>query len=161
MRGKQAPKRNILPDARYQSVEVARFINYVMNDGKKSIAQKIVYTAFDRIAEVTKQDPLGVFDEAIKNVTPLVEVRSRRVGGANYQVPMPVRGERKYALTFRWVLGAARGRKGRPMHQKLADELVAAFNKEGDAMKKRNDVHRMAEANRAFAHFARFSSKRR
>ena len=161
MRGKQAPKRKILPDPRYQSTLVAKFVNYVMREGRKLTAQRIVYDAFDLIKERLNIDPLDVFDTAIKNVTPLIEVRGRRVGGANYQVPFPVRGERKHALTFRWVLAAARNKKRKSMAEKLADELVAAYNKEGDAMKKRNDVHRMAEANRAFAHFARFSKRKK
>lgn len=157
MRGKQAPKRKILPDPKYQSTVVAKFINYVMREGKKSTAQKVVYGAFDAMAEKTKADPLELFDEALKNITPIIEVRGRRIGGANYQVPVPVRGERKYALAFRWILDASRRKKGRPMAEKLAGELLAAVNKEGDAVKKKNDVHRMAEANRAFAHFARFA----
>ncbi len=161
MRGKPAPKRKILPDPKYQSTTVAKFINYVMECGKKSVAQDIVYDAFGIMEKKMNIAPLDVFDEAIKNVMPLIEVRGRRVGGANYQVPIPVRGDRKYALAFRWLLAAARNKKGRPMAEKLANELMGAFNKEGDAMKKRNDVHRMAEANRAFAHFARFSKKRR
>ena len=160
MRGKQAPKRPIVPDPKFNNAMVGKFINYVMLDGKKAVAQKIVYDAFDVMAERAKLDPLEMFDTALKNITPLIEVRGRRVGGANYQVPIPVRGERKYALAFRWILAAARGRKGRPMSEKLADELMAAVNKEGSAMKKKNDVHRMAEANRAFAHFARFGKRR-
>lgn len=161
MRGKQAPKREFAPDPKYRNAILSRFINYVMYDGKKSVAQKVVYDAFDIIKEKTKQDPLEVFDEALKNVMPAIEVRGRRVGGANYQVPFPVRGERKYALAFRWILDSARARKGKPMYEKLAEELMLALNKEGNAMKKKMDVHRMAEANRAFAHFARFASRRR
>lgn len=155
MRGKAAPKRNLAPDAKYGSVLVAKLVNYVMESGKKSIARGIVYDAFDIIAEETKADPLEVFDTAIKNVTPAVEVKSKRVGGANYQVPMPVRGDRRYALAYRWILVAARGKKGRPMCEKLAEELIAASKNEGDAVKKKMDVQRMAEANRAFAHLAR------
>lgn len=157
MRGKPAPKRKITPDAKFQNTLVAKFINYVMKCGKKSIAEKIVYNAFDVVIEKTKREPLEIFDEAIKNVLPLIEVRGRRIGGANYQIPIPVRGDRKYSLAFRWLLTAARTKKGRPMHEKLAAEFIAAANKEGDAVKKKNDVHKMAEANRAFAHFARFS----
>ncbi len=157
MRGKQAPKRLIQPDPTYQNTVVAKFINYVMREGKKSIAQKVVYRAFEHIAERTKQPPLEVFDAALKNVMPLLEVRGRRIGGANYQIPVPVRGDRKYSLSFRWILQAARTKKGKPMHEKLAAELMAAAQREGDAVKKKNDVHKMAEANRAFAHFARFS----
>ena len=157
MRGKAAPKRNIDPDPKYQNQVLAKFVNYVMKDGKKSIAQRIVYQALAEIEQKTSQNPAELFDTAIKNVMPLVEVRGRRIGGANYQIPIPVRGERKYSLAFRWILGAARAKKGKPMAEKLAAELLAASNKEGDAMKKKNDVHKMAEANRAFAHFARFS----
>jgi small subunit ribosomal protein S7 len=156
MRGKRAPKRKILPDPKYKSTHVAKFINYVMQRGKKTVAQKIVYGAFDILKEKTKLDPLDIFDQAIKNVGPLLEVRGRRIGGANYQIPYPVRGERKLALAYRWIIEAAKTKKGRPMVEKLADELWAAYNNEGDAIKKKQDVHRMAEANRAFAHFARF-----
>jgi len=160
MRGKPAPKRIIHPDPKYGNTLVAKFVNYVMRDGKKNTAQSVVFKAFDIVADRTKQDPLDVFDTAIKNIAPLIEVRGRRVGGANYQVPIPVRGERKYALTFRWILAAARAKKRKQMAEKLADEFIAAFNREGDAMKKRNDVHKMAEANRAFAHFARFGKRK-
>lgn len=155
MRGKSAPKRNIARDAKYGSILVAKLVNYVMEDGKKSIARGIVYDAFDIMADETKRPALEVFEEAIKNITPAVEVKSKRVGGANYQVPMPVRGDRRYALVYRWVLIAARGKKGRPMCEKLAAELIAASKNEGDAVKKKLDVQRMAEANRAFAHLAR------
>lgn len=126
-----------------------------MHDGKKSVAERVVYDAFDIIKAETKEDPMQVFETALKNVTPTVEVKSRRVGGANYQVPIPVRGDRRYALAYRWILAAARGKKGKPMAQRLAAELIAASNNEGDAIKKKQDVQRMAEANRAFAHFAR------
>ena len=156
MRGKQAPKRQILPDPKFNNLVVAKFINYIMRGGKKSIAQKILYSAFDLLKEKTKKDPLDVFDAAVKNVSPAMETKSRRVGGANYQVPIPVRGERRLSLAFRWILGAARGRKGQPMAIKLAEELMNAADNQGDAVKKKMDVHRMAEANRAFAHFARF-----
>ena len=155
MRGKSAPKRVINPDAKYSSLVIAKFINYVMRQGKRSTAERIVYGAFDAITAKTQSDALEVFDKALKNVQPTVEVRSKRVGGANYQVPVPVRGDRKIALGFRWVIAAADHRKGKPMAEKLADEIIAASNNEGDAMKKKNDVNRMAEANRAFAHFAR------
>lgn len=155
MRGKQAPKRVIEPDPKYKSESVARLVNYIMRAGKKTTAQKIVYDALDRMSEKTKGDPLEVFEEALRNVSPQVEVKSRRVGGANYQIPMPVQGNRRLALAFRWIIAAARTKKGRPMAEKLGDELVAASKEEGDAMKKKMDVQRMAEANRAFAHFAR------
>ena len=155
MRGKQAPKRKIAPDHKFNSILIARFINQIMRRGKKSIAEKVVYSAFDVISEKTKQDPLQIFEQAIKNIAPGVEVRSRRIGGANYQIPVEVRGARRETLAFRWIIEAARARKGKPMHQRMATELIDASKKQGDAMKKREDVHRMAEANRAFAHFAR------
>ena len=155
MRGKKkTPKHIILPDPKYQSVIVGKFINKLMERGKKTVARKVLYTAFDIVADKTKQDPRDVFDTALKNVSPQVEVKSRRVGGGNYQVPVEVRGERRQALSFRWIIEAARAKKGRPMAQKLADELMHAAKGEGDAIKKKQDVHRMAEANRAFAHFA-------
>ncbi|MBI1907927.1 30S ribosomal protein S7 [Candidatus Uhrbacteria bacterium] len=155
MRGKQAPKREILPDHKFGNVVVTKLINYVMEDGKKSTAERIVYDCFDIIAAETKENPMDVFENALKNVTPSVEVKSKRVGGANYQVPMPVRGERRNALAFRWVLAAARSKKGRGMAEKLAEELMAAAKGEGESVRKKNDVQRMAEANRAFAHLAR------
>lgn len=155
MRGKQAPKRLILPDPKYGNVLVTKLINYVMEDGKKTTAERIVYEALDIAAKKAKKDAVEVLDEAMKNVMPSVEVRSRRVGGANYQIPMPVRAERRVALAYRWILEVARSKKGRPMAQKLATELLAAAEGEGDAVKKRMDVQRMAEANKAFAHFAR------
>ncbi len=155
MRGKSAIKRELAPDSKYGSVLVSKLVNYVMKDGKKSVAEKVVYACMDIVATETKQNPIDVFDEALKNITPTVEVKSKRVGGANYQVPMPVRGDRRYALAYRWLLVAARGKKGRPMSEKLAEELMLAAKNEGDAVKKRADVQRMAEANRAFAHLAR------
>lgn len=155
MRGKQAVKRVLPPDAKFGSVLITKLINYVMLDGKKTVAQRVVYDAFDIISKETKQDPMQVFETALKNVVPTVEVKSRRVGGANYQVPIPVRGDRRYALAYRWILAAARGKKGKPMAQRLANELIAAANNEGESIKKKQDVQRMAEANRAFAHFAR------
>jgi small subunit ribosomal protein S7 len=155
MRGKkQAPHRVIAPDPLYQSVVVAKFVNRLMERGKKTVARKVVYQAFDLIKEKTKQDPRDIFDLALKNAAPQVEVKGRRVGGANYQVPIEVRGDRRQALAMRWIIEAARAKKGRPMHQKLADELISTSQNEGDAIKKKMDVHRMAEANRAFAHFA-------
>lgn len=157
MRGKAAKKRVIAPDAKYGSVLLAKFINHVMMDGKKSIAQRVVYEALKEIEDTTKKDALKIFEEAIKNVMPQVEVKSRRVGGANYQVPMPVRGDRQLALSFRWVIDAARAKKGKPIAQKLATVIAEAGQNLGDAIKKRDDMHRMAEANKAFAHFARFS----
>ena len=154
MRGKQAPKRGIKADPRFQRIDLAKLINKIMERGKKTTSQKIVYSAFDYISEKTKQDPLEIFDQATKNVTPALEVKSRRVGGANYQIPVPVAGGRRLALAYRWIIAAAQGRKGKPMSQKLAEELLSAAKGEGDAVKKREDTHRMAEANKAFAHFA-------
>lgn len=154
MRGK-TPKRDIKPDPRYHSINIAKFINKIMTQGKRSIAQQIVYDAFDLIKEKTKQDPLEVFDTAIKNIAPEVEVKSKRIGGGNYQIPVAVMGNRKNTLAFRWIIKAAHDRKGATMAKRLADELMAAYNKEGAAMKKRTDTYKMAEANRAFAHFIR------
>jgi len=164
MRGKQAPKRKLKPDSRYNSTLVTKFINYLMTAGKKTVAEKVLYNCFDELEARIKQgkidkeyqNALNIFDQAIKNVVPQIEVRSRRIGGGNYQVPTPVRGERRYFLALHWLINAASGKKGKPMHIKLADELSAALNNEGEAIKKKNDVHRMAEANRAFAHFARY-----
>ncbi|MGC9602625.1 MAG: 30S ribosomal protein S7 [Minisyncoccia bacterium] len=142
-------------DLKYNSLRVEKFINSVMWDGKKSTARKVVYDAFDLIKEKTKtENPVELFETAVRNVGPVMEIRSRRVGGANYQVPREVRPERKQALAFRWILGAARGAKGKPMAEKLAAELIAASNNEGPAIKKRDDTLKMAEANKAFAHFA-------
>jgi len=131
---------------------VAKFINYLMRGGKKTTARKVLYGAFDVLAKQSK-DPLEIFDRAIKNVMPAVEVRSKRVGGANYQVPREVRGERKTSLAFRWIIAAAKKKKGKPMAEKMAQELLEASQNAGDAVKKRMDTHRMAEANKAFAHF--------
>lgn len=155
MRGKSASARIIAPDSKFGNVQVAKLINYVMKDGKKTTAQAVVYGAFEKISEKTKADPVEIFENALKNTMPTLEVKSKRVGGANYQIPMPVRGERRLALSFRWLLETTRHKKGRPMADKLADELIAAAKGEGDAVKKKQDVQRMAEANRAFAHFAR------
>jgi small subunit ribosomal protein S7 len=154
MRGKPAPKRSIIPDPKYGSERIAKFTNAIMERGKKSVARSIVYDAFDVIEKKSKRKAVEVFDEAMKNVMPVVEVRSRRIGGANYQIPIEVRGERKQALAFRWMIEACNKRKGRPMYEKLAQEIMDAAKGEGESIKKREDVHRMAEANRAFAHFA-------
>ncbi len=156
MRGKQAPKRHTQPDAKFNNAQIGKFISYLMRRGKKSTAQNIVYDCFDNISEKTKQDPLEVFDAAIKNVGPSLEVKGRRIGGANYQIPFPVKTERRYQLACRWVIIAAQKRKGRSMADKLAMEIVDAANSQGEAFKKKVDAHRMAEANRAFAHFARY-----
>lgn len=150
------PKREIAPDPLYNNVDVAKLINKVMIDGKKSIAEKIVYGAFDIIREKTKRDPLEVFYQALNNVMPLVEVRPRRVGGANYQVPIEVRPERSKSLGLRWLVQYARERQGRSMIEKLAQEIIDAANGTGGAVKKREDTHRMAEANKAFAHYRWF-----
>ncbi len=155
MRGKKAVKKKIKPDPKYNSVNIAKFINYVMLDGKKSTAQKVVYDAFEIVKQKTKKNPTDIFDSAIKNVAPMLEIRGKRVGGANYQIPYPVKGDRRLALAYRWILGACKSRKGKDMSVKIAEELMAAVEKQGAAMKKRTDVHRMAEANKAFAHFAR------
>lgn len=155
MRGKkQAIKRVVEPDPKYGNVVVAKFINHLMERGKKTVARKIMYQALQELETKTKRPALDLFDEAMRNVSPQVEVKGRRVGGANYQVPIEVRGDRKQTLAMRWLITAARAKKGRPMHLKLAEELMAAASNEGDAIKKKQDVHRMAEANRAFAHFA-------
>ena len=147
------------PDYKYNSIKIAKFINYIMERGKKTVANKLVYGAFDNIEREMKTDPKAVFEQALKNVSPMVEVKGRRVGGANYQVPMEVAEPRKTALGMKWIIDAARAKKGKPMAQKLASELMEAFNKTGAAIKKREDVHKMAEANKAFAHFARFQRR--
>jgi len=143
------------PDPRYNSKLISKFINCLMWQGKKSVAQKIFYGAMDEATKKMKEvPPLELFETALNNVKPYVEVRSRRVGGANYQVPMQVNKRRQQSLAFRWIIDACRAQGGRPMHMRLADELMAAYRKEGNAIKKRDDTHRMAEANKAFAHFA-------
>ena len=148
-----AEKRNVLPDAKYGDKVVAKFINNVMEHGKKAVAEKIVYSAFDMIAAKSKQDALKVFADALENVKPLVEVKSRRVGGATYQVPMEVRADRRQALAIRWIIDAAKKRSETTMMERLANELLDAFANKGSAVKKREDTHRMAEANKAFSHY--------
>jgi len=156
MRGKAiTEKRVIKPDARYKSMMVAKFMTYMMRRGKKSVASKIIYESFDIIKEKTKKDPLNVFEVAIANASPILEVRPRRIGGANYQIPMEVPKHRATAIAMRWIIQAACDRQGKSMSEFLSGELIDAYNKVGSAMKKREDVHKMAEANRAFAHFAR------
>jgi len=155
MRKKRVYKKYREPDVKEGRVDVGRFINYVMESGKKSTAERIVYSAFEKIKKGTKEEPLKVFEKAIENASPVLEVVSRRVGGANYQVPIEVRPERRFMLAVRWIIRASRARKGKPMADKLAEELIAASKNEGAAIKKKLDTHRMAEANRAFAHFAR------
>lgn len=144
------------PDPRFNSKVLSRFINCIMQDGKKAVAQRVVYNAFDEIEKRTNGNPsaIEVFEMAIENVRPTVEVRSRRVGGANYQVPMPVKPKRRQSLAFRWLINASRGDKGKPMHLRLARELMDASKNEGKAVNTREQTHRMAEANRAFSHFA-------
>ncbi len=151
---KAVKKREILPDPVYDNVMVAQFINKMMRKGKKTIARKIIYGAFDIIKEKTKKEPLEVFDLAIQNASPLLEVKSKRIGGAVYQVPREVRGERKISLAMHWIILAAKAKKGKAMKEKLSEELIVASKNEGAAIKKKHDTHRMAEANRAFAHFA-------
>ena len=155
MRGKPAPKRKIKPDVKYNQENISKLINYIMERGKKETAKKIMYDAIDIISLKTKQDALEVFDQAIRNVCPSVEIRGKRVGGANYQVPVAVRPERSFTLGCRWLITAAKARKGKRMAEKMADEIINAFNNEGAAIKKKQDTYRMAEANRAFAHFSR------
>jgi small subunit ribosomal protein S7 len=146
-------RREIPPDARFGSKSLARFINKMMLSGKKSLAERIVYGALDRIENQAHRNPIDVFDQALRNATPLLEVKPRRVGGATYQVPVEIRGERRNSLAMRWLIAAARGRSGRTMAEKLAGELLDAFNNTGATIKRRDDVHRMAEANKAFAHY--------
>lgn len=155
MRRKVKNRNIVSPDGKYNSDKVGKFINYVMQGGKKSTAQDIVYGAFDIIKEKLKvEDPLETFNMALQNAGPVTEVRSRRIGGANYQVPREVRPERRFMLALRWILEAAKAKKGKAMKYKLADEIMAAANNEGSAVKKKEDTHRMAESNKAFAHFA-------
>ena len=150
-----ASAEQLKPDTRYNSVLVSKFVNCLMYDGKKSIATKVVYDALDHIKkQIPEEESLEVFLAAIDNVKPAIEVRSKRVGGATYQVPTPVSPRRQQTLSIRWLLEAVRGKKGRPVHRSLADELMAAYRREGAAMTKRENVHRMADANKAFAHFA-------
>ena len=150
-----ASRKQLTPDPKYKSLLASKFINSLMLDGKKVTAQKLFYSALDEIGnKLNDVDPIEVFNQAVENVKPQIEVRSKRVGGAAYQVPMQVNRNRQQALAFRWLLIAVREKKGRPTHLKLADELVAAFNREGAAMTRRENIHRMAEANKAFAHFA-------
>jgi small subunit ribosomal protein S7 len=145
---------NLKPDTKYGSLVAAKFINCLMYDGKKSTAEKVFYDAMDQMADKLKAEALPVFEQAIENAKPLVEVRSKRIGGANYQVPVEVTKKRQQTLAIRWILEAVRGRKGRPTHEKLAQELIDCYNKTGTTIQKRENTHRMAEANKAFAHFA-------
>lgn len=155
MRRKIKTKKEIKPDFVYNSTLVEKFTNYIMKKGEKAVARKIMYSTLDEIKKKAKtENPLEIFEKAIKNTSPLLEVRSRRIGGANYQVPREVRPERRFALSCRWILEAARVKKGTTMVNRLTDEIIAASKNEGAAVKKRENVHKMAEANRAFAHFA-------
>ena len=155
MRRKLNIKRELKPDVNYDSLKLSKFTNYIMESGKKNVARSIVADCMNAIKEKAKvENPLEVFDTALKNTGPLMEVRSRRVGGANYQVPREVRAERRNFLSMMWIIDAARGKKGKPMHMKLAEEIIAASKNEGEAVKKRENTHKMAEANKAFAHFA-------
>lgn len=153
MRRRRAAKRMIDPDPRYGDLLIAKLINVVMESGKKSIAERIVYDALDIVKEKTGKEPLEVFRQAADNVRPLLETKSRRVGGATYQVPVSVPEDRSYSLALRWLRSYSRERKGKPMHEKLAQEIIDGYNKTGSSIKKKEDVHKMAESNRAFAHY--------
>ena len=156
MRHKKSFHRKIASDAKYGREDIAKFINYVMRCGKKSTAQRIVYQALEIIKEKTKKDPLKIFEQAMENVSPTTEVRSRRIGGANYQIPFPVQGARQFTLGSRWIIGAARGKEGKSMAARLAEEILNAANNQGAAIEKKDSVYRMAQANKAFAHFAKY-----
>ncbi|HOW13137.1 MAG TPA: 30S ribosomal protein S7 [Candidatus Pacearchaeota archaeon] len=151
---KKIKKHQIKPDPLYNDITVSKFINAVMRKGKKTTARKVVYNSFEIIKEKTKKDPLEVFNLAIKNASPLLEVKPKRIGGATYQVPTEVKGERKMTLAMRWIINGAKLKKGKPMKERLAEEIIEASNNTGWAVKKKTDTHKMAEANRAFAHFA-------
>ncbi len=155
MRRKRKYQKNHQPDVKHENIAVTRFINYLMEGGKKSLAESLLYKTFEIIQKEIKQEPLQVFEKALENASPLLEVVSKRVGGANYQVPREVRPERKFFLACHWIIDAAHSLKGKPMAEKLAQEIIAASKNEGAAIKKKQNIHRMAEANRAFAHFAR------
>jgi small subunit ribosomal protein S7 len=152
-RRRSPEKRKVIPDPKYKVIVLAKFMNNLMKDGKKSVAEKIVYGAFDQITKSSKEDPLSVFMKALEEVSPVVEVKSRRVGGANYQVPVEIRPSRRQALAMRWIVDAARKRREKSMNLRLAGELMDASQKKGSAVRKREDVHKMAEANKAFSHF--------
>jgi small subunit ribosomal protein S7 len=152
-RRREAEKREIIPDPKFNNVLVARFINCVLKQGKKSLAERVVYSALNSIEDKTSDDPIKVFKKAVDNAAPILEVRSRRVGGATYQVPVEVSPNRRVALSIRWLISHARGRTGKSLAEKLSNELLDAFNNTGGAVKKKEDVHRMAEANKAFAHY--------
>ena len=151
---KKIKRKELYPDQVYNNMLVAKLINLLMRKGKKTIAKKIVYQALERLGEKTKQEPVEVFEKAIDNAGPLLEIKPKRVGGATYQVPREVKGDRRTTLALRWIIGAAKGKKGKPMNEKLSEEIMLAYKNEGSAIKKKEDTHRMAEANRAFAHFS-------
>ena len=153
MRRRRAEKREVIPDPKYKSALVSRFINVVMLEGKKAVAERIVYKCFDTMAQKTGKPALEVFQKAMDNARPLLEIKPRRIGGATYQVPVEVRPERGISIAMRWIRNFARAKKGKPMEIKLADELFEAYNGQGSAIKKREDTHKMAEANKAFAHY--------
>ena len=152
-RKNRAPRRTIYPDPNYKSITLSKFVNFMMFDGKKATAEKIIYTAFELIKTKTREDPIKIFNEAVNNIRPNLEVRSRRVGGATYQVPVEVKTSRSQTLALRWLLDASRKRKNKNMSDRLFNELMDAYQKKGNAIKKREETHRMAESNKAFAHF--------
>lgn len=149
-------KRTLDPDIKYQNILVTKMINKIMKDGKKRLAESLIYSAFTEIEKKSKQAPLEVFEAAVKNVSPMVQVKARRIGGATYQVPMEVRGDRRVHYALTWILNAANAKSGKGFDLRLADEILNAYNNQGDAVKKKDDTHKMAEANKAFAHFARY-----
>lgn len=151
---KKFKRHEIRPDPKFGSALISRFINHLMRRGKKSIAEGIIYNSFDIISNTAKQDPIEIFEQAIRNTSPLVEVKSRRIGGANYQIPIEVRGNRRETLAMRWIIKAAASRKGAEMAKKLADEILLAAKNEGEAIKTKENIHKVAEANKAFAHLA-------
>ncbi len=153
MRRRRAEKRQVIPDPKYKNIQVSRFINIIMTQGKKSVAENIVYRCFDILAEKTAKPAIEVFQKALDNVRPLLEIKPRRIGGATYQVPVEVRSERGISIAMRWIRNFARAKKGKPMEIRLADEMLEAYKGEGSAIKKREDTHKMAEANKAFAHY--------
>ena len=155
MRRKTKTKRSLSPDIAFQSLKVAQLVNYLMQDGKKELARRVVAEAMAEIKKETKEDPLQIFEQAVHNVSPVMEVRSRRVGGANYQIPHEVSASRRLTLALRWIVNFARLKKGKPMSKRLAEEVMAASRNEGESVKKRENMQKMADANRAFAHFAR------
>ena len=152
-RKNRAPRRTIYPDPNYKSITLSKFVNFMMFDGKKTTAEKIIYTAFEQIKNKTKEDPIKVFNDAVNNIRPNLEVRSRRVGGATYQVPVEVKTSRSQTLALRWLLDASRKRKNKSMSDRLFNELMDAYQKKGNAIKKREETHRMAESNKAFSHY--------